>query len=238
MKRLLLSILLLCSIDTFSQTPVAMVPHYENNMVRNIQREITFFGPSNNNVRNKYSSISTGSPYFNEGAWMKAIVFVTDSTADKNIWVRLDLMETAFEFRNQKGEFVSSSPVYAIDLTDSISGVKFKFIPSSRIPGAPSKTWYQVLSSGAKTTLIKEYYKEIIQPQEYAAMSGGQEVRTVERYYLWSQNKLTRVKKNSDILEFSGEKRTLLQNYIDKNNLNAKNEPDLINLMAYYHTLN
>jgi len=65
---------------------------------------------------------------------MKGTVFITDSTGARNVRIRLDLLEGTLLYMNEKNqEMLSVSPVRQVTMTDTITGKKIYFIPSSAI---------------------------------------------------------------------------------------------------------
>jgi len=232
MKWLLLSLLMFIYTAGFSQATyfVDRVPKRIPTEIYDIPNRITL------NIA-KYTKVTTGSAYFNE-EWMRAVVNITDTTIAKNVRVRLDLLDGSLEFQNDKGEeLVAATPVYSVLLIDSATGQRYTFIPSSRITKANNKAWYQVLSSGEKITLLKEYFKELVENNHYATPQTGLEIRTTEKYFVMIDNNLTRVKKLSDITGLAGDKAELLKKFADKNDLSMRRETDLVTFIEYYHTL-
>jgi hypothetical protein len=186
----------------------------------------------------KYVKITAGSPYFSE-EWMKATVKITDTTLARNVMVRLDLLDGNLEFKNEKNEqMICTMPVSSVEIFDSITGKNYFFVPSSRIANSSNRTWYQTLFGGAKITLFKELHKDIFESKPYGSSLTEQEIRTSERYFIWADNNITRVKKFSDILELAGNRLEALKKYIDTNNLSVKKELDIIALIEYYNSLN
>lgn len=56
-------------------------------------------------------------------------------------------------------------------------------------------------------------------------------------YYLLSDNKLTRIKKTTDIPEILSTQAQALGDYIKSKKLSSKEENDMVQLVSYYNTL-
>ena len=187
----------------------------------------------------KYVTLVSGSPYFNDN-WMKGNILINDSAEYDNIRMRLDLVEGSLLYLGKDNEeLISTMKVKGVLLKDSILGVNYLFVNSSAIPGTPpgEKGWYLLLA-GKKAALYKQFYKRLLESKAYGSSVTEQSINTEERYYLGINNTVVRIKKASDIADAAGDKKQALLDYIQKNKLSAKNEPDLIAIVNYLDTLN
>ncbi|MET0392440.1 MAG: hypothetical protein ABW019_04830 [Chitinophagaceae bacterium] len=185
----------------------------------------------------KYVRLASGSPYFSE-KWMKGAIGVDDSTKYADIRLRLDLVDNTVIYLNDKNEeMVSVATIRQIYLRDTTNGQSYLFTHSSAIPGHTDKAWYQVLSTGAKATLYKQYSKTMVESKAYASSVTEQTIRTEERYFVAVNNTLARVKKIKDIIELVPDKKTELADYAQKSKLSGKKESDFVALIEYYNSL-
>lgn len=168
---------------------------------------------------------------------MKGTVFLTDTTGARNVRMRLDLLDGSLIYLDDKEEeMILVQAALQVSMTDTTTGQKYVFIPSTALQGSGAKTiWYQVLA-GEKFILFKEYHKHMLESKKYASSITEQTIQTTEKYFIGRNGELTRVKKPAEIAELAGDKRKQLLEYIDKNKL-GKKEADLISLVEYYRQL-
>jgi len=186
----------------------------------------------------KYVRLVSGYPYFSE-TWMKAEILVGDSLVYNVASLRLDLLDGAIIYLNNRGdELISNQTFNAISLIDTLNSNNYLFVHSSFIPGTPprDKSWYQLLT-GKKITLFKQYFKRMIEAKAYASSVTEQTIETEERFFISFNNTFTRVKTPSDIAKLVVTNKKALQDYIEEKKLKGKTEADLIAAVEYYDSL-
>ena len=98
-------------------------------------------------------------------------------------------------------------------------------------------SFYQILLNG-KTSLLKSVYKTIQERNNDLSGERYKEFATYENTYLLKDGAMVRIKKDkSSLLNLLQDKSQVLQQYINDQKLNLKNEADLIALVKYYNTL-
>src|SRR6478736_5628863 len=123
---ILLILVVVCMAKGFSQGAYSRVQQQTLNILlyNDIKRSIPI-------KVQRYGNISIGSAYFQED-WMRANVFITDSTVVKNILVRLDMIKGDLEYRTDNGEeYICTIPIAYVDLVDSIQNKRYKFLQVS-----------------------------------------------------------------------------------------------------------
>jgi hypothetical protein len=180
----------------------------------------------------KYVRLTGGSPYFSEN-WMKGAIIVSDSMEYSNLRLRLDLLDNTLLYLNDNNEeMVSVSPINKVSLRDTTTGANYLFTYDDA-----HKSWYQVLSMG-KVSLYKQHFKQMVENKPYGSSITEQTIRTEERYFIMSNNMLTRIKKPKDIAEqIGGRHYKAVSEYIEKEKLNGKKEKDFVAAIEYYNSL-
>ena len=185
----------------------------------------------------KFVRVVDGSPYFVD-QWMKGSVFIEESEY-RNIFLRLNILETSLEFKDSKGELmICTQPVKRIVLTDSAAGASYTFVHSGVLPSTPEfkNVWLMELVAG-NASLYKLAKKQINEVRPYGSATNEQHIQTSYSYFLFQNNTFTRIKKVFDVADALSNKTRELQDFVKSNKLSNKDEADLIKLVAYYNTL-
>jgi hypothetical protein len=179
-----------------------------------------------------------GTPFFSD-EWMKGIITLSDGKSYKGERLRVDLLNTKLFFVNQDGqEKVCVSAVDRVLLLDSVNGRVYHFIHSYTLPVHPDlkdSAWLEVLQPG-KAELIKYQKKELIERASYAS-APEDIIKTQSRYYLLHNKRLYKVAAFRDLKNILADRKTEIDAYITKQQPSWKNETDIINLVAYYNSL-
>ena len=86
--------------------------------------------------------------------------------------------------------------------------------------------------------MLKSIYKTIQERNNDLSGERYKEFATYENTYLLKDGAMVRIKKDkSSLLNLLQDKSQVLQQYINDQKLNLKNEADLIALVKYYNTL-
>lgn len=181
----------------------------------------------------KYIKLTSGSPYFKE-VWMKGAISTPDSAEYINLRLRLDLLENSLLYLNDKNEeMISVVPINKVSLRDTVTGANYLFV---HLP-EDANTWYQVLTIG-KLSLYKQHHKYMSETKAYASSITEQSIRTEERYVVYFNHVLTRIKKPKEIAELVPSKNyRAMMDYIEKEKLSGKKESDFIAAIEYYNSL-
>lgn len=179
-----------------------------------------------------------GSPYFSN-EWMKGVVVLSDGKSYKGEQMRVDLLNTRLFFLNPQGqEKVCVSPVDQVLLLDTVNSQLFNFIHSAALPVHPDlrdSAWLQVIQTG-KAQLMKYQKKELVERATYAS-APEDIIKTQTRYYVLQGNRVHKVASFRDLRNIFIDHKTEVDGYISKQQPSWKNEEDIVNLVAYYNSL-
>jgi hypothetical protein len=178
-----------------------------------------------------------GSPYFSD-IWLQGSVRLSDGKFYENMALRYDLVGDQLIFKSLAGEpmnFVLEVNEFKL-LSTAAEELNFRngFKPADE---GTEKTFYQVLSDG-ETPLLKRTWKKVIEQKPYTSATIEKSFRQLESYYLVKQGTPVRIKKDRKaVLEILTDYHSQLDQFIKLNNLNLKNDPDLVSLITYYNSL-
>jgi len=188
-------------------------------------------------MNTKFVRLVEGTPYFNEN-WLKGNVVIEESEY-RNLLLRVNILETALEFRDTRGEaMVCTQPIKKVILKDSVKGLQYTFTHSSFLPENPDvkKMWLLQLADG-KAGLYKLEKKQLNESRPYGSATTEQRITSINSIYVLFNNQLTRIKKTSDIPEILTSQKAALLDYIKSNRLSQKDEKDMVQLVNYFNTL-
>jgi hypothetical protein len=181
-----------------------------------------------------------GSAYlFND--WVKGNIQLEDGTIYNDLTLKYDQVRELLIFLaddNTSKRF--STPIKAFTLTnaDDKNWPRITFRNGFKaIDGGNEKTYYEVLADG-NTQLLKRTAKKIVDERAPGSLIISKQISATTKYYLNDSNKIVKIKKDKkSILEALNNKQTELETYIKNNNLNLKEDADLVKLIEYYNTL-
>jgi hypothetical protein len=160
-----------------------------------------------------------------------------------SINVKLNLINGDIQYLDAKGkEMVTLIPVKKIQFYSCIKDGEL--FPASALIGLPAglnqagSEIYEVLDSG-KIQLLKQIKMTYRDETKYGQAGI---VRIYEKksqlYWLGGNKKLQKIEKSKkDILDLITDKKEIMQNFIQTQNLNYRNEKDLITIFKYYNSL-
>ena len=133
---------------------------------------------------------------------------------------------------------IATTPVKAVVLSDSSTGMKFRFIHSSylTVSGRIEPGWYQLLTEG-RAILLKRFIKNINENRPYGSGSIEQTIVTSNTYFLLEETVLTSVKKFKDLPALVKDKNDVLKTYIVTKGLSGRSDADYAGLISYYNNL-
>lgn len=179
-----------------------------------------------------------GSPFF-VNDWVNGSVTLANGSSFKNVQLKYNELEDVLYFKNGKNEeFMFAQPVQEFTLqipkTDGLQQHHFR---NGYLAGSNAKAYYEILSDG-KAQLLKRSSKVIQEDKEYNSATVTQKIIESIKYYLFIDGKMNPVKKDKkSLFSILGNKTAELDNYIKANNLNIKDDDDLIKLINYYNSL-
>jgi hypothetical protein len=163
-------------------------------------------------VKNKFSKLVEGSPFFNEN-FMQGAIILNRGKEYKYKLVRLTLLETQVNYIDDScTELVATTPIQQVVLCDTIHKTDHRFVLSYFIEAdkKPEIDFYELLHTGM-AQLYKQHKKAMIETQQYGNATWEQKVSTDTRYFLLRNKKWLRIKKLKDLPETLSDKRKELQ---------------------------
>lgn len=98
-------------------------------------------------------------------------------------------------------------------------------------------TFYEVLDTGKASLLLHKKVK-VIETKTLGSATTDKEYHSFQEYYIHMNDTLIKCKKNKSF--FTGlfaDKKDLVEQYIDANNIKFRSEKDFRPLVAYYNSL-
>ena len=189
-------------------------------------------------VKNKFSKLVEGSPFFNEN-FMQGAIILSQGREYKYKLVRLNLLETQVNYIDESGtELVATTPLQEVVLWDTLHKTDHRFVLSYFIEAekAPEKDFYELLQTGA-AQLYKQHKKAMIETQQYGNATYEQKVLTETRYFILHNKKWLRIKKLKDLPETLSDKKKELQQFIATKKLSGDSEENFAAVVGYYNGL-
>lgn len=197
------------------------------------QREVVLDNTPNVNKNPLYSlshENTNGTPYLDE-KWHTGTVRFADGHTLNNISLRYNQVTGIVTFEKKGKEFEFSKPLKEFQyIDDEKSKVLF------RNGFEPSNAFYQVLYDG-KTLLLKRSLKRRVEKTPFNSGTTTVTFEPTLTYYIYSNNKLMKVKTNRKSLS------SILSDKTDKLNAYFEEHPDLdsdedlVKLVSYYNSL-
>jgi hypothetical protein len=225
-KLLILVCCLMASVEAFSQSQLA-TPFLNSGS--------QYFYRSG--ARELYTDIK-GEPFL-FADWSKGSI-TTDFAQTDNLNMLYNEVDDQLIFKVAKKDVRKVVlPVKEFNIVDKENGNNLRKFKAGFAPTkfSTERTFFEVLVD-RKTTLLKKNLKSISQNREYS----GQIARTVvnsTNYYIVSDNNVpTKVKLNEkSVKKLLSAKQANVEEYIQSNQLNLKQQDDLVKLVNYYNTL-
>jgi hypothetical protein len=189
-------------------------------------------------VKNKFSKLVEGSPFFNEN-FMHGAIILSRGKEYKYKLVRVNLLETQVNYIDDSGtELVATTPIQEVVLWDTIHKTDHRFVLSYFIEAdkTPEKDFYELLQKGT-AHLYKQHKKAMIETQQYGNATWEQKVSTELRYFLLHNKKWVRIKKLKDLPEILSDKKKELQQFITTKNISGESEENFSAIVKYYNSL-
>jgi putative protein kinase ArgK-like GTPase of G3E family len=188
----------------------------------------------------EYNTISMQrSPYLHPD-WAPAAITLQNGTIYEGINMMYDQVKDIIIFKTKDGQVKEPiEPVqeFTIRYVHNNEPVQKTFRKGFTGEGVTPNAFLEVLADG-KTMLLKKTTKVLFDRKLYNSATIDREVQSSEEYYVAKDDKLVKVKKSKNsLLAAMPEKADHLQAYIKSNELNLRNESDMIKLVAYYNSL-
>jgi len=185
----------------------------------------------------KYDDVN-GQPFFDANPkW--ATITLADGKVFRKVKSRINLVDQTLVFTaaNNVEAFITAGSVREISYDDTSAMGIVKTLFRTGYPGdnRTINTFYQVLAEG-RCSLLKSIVKKISERKNELSGEVSKEIETNETYYLYRDNQLTRIKKDrSSILPLLADRKELVQQYLNSEKPNLKNDNELAKLINYYN---
>ena len=232
MKTLLTAFLIFSASSAFTQQVINV------DKTDNIPLNSFFTVSGSPVVTARFVRLVAGTPYFSEN-WMKGVALSANGDRYRSPKVRLDLLDHQLYFLNDKEqEFVCTTPMKELTLTDTVSGTSYQFVHASAMPfSVTKKGWYQVLEKG-KVPLYRHFTKILNENMPYGSSVSEQKITTSEDFLLGYNGVLHSTKKPKDVPAILSDKKAELEKYLATDVLKkGTNAEKMAALVAYYSSL-
>ncbi len=170
---------------------------------------------------------------------MKGVALSANGDRYRSPKVRLDLLDNQLYFLNDKEqEFVCTTPMKEVTLTDTSSGTAYHFVHASSMPLSPGKKgWYQVLVKG-KVPLYRYFTKILNETMPYGSSVSEQKITTSEEFLIGYNGALHSTRKLKDVPAILSNKRGELEKYMDADVMKTGTTAEKMTaLVTYYNSL-
>jgi hypothetical protein len=208
--------------------------------VNDMARSIRVFDEDGKAFVNPYRDVA-GSPYLKD-TWSRAVLRLNGKVIVPDVKVRLDLKTQQWHFLDSINvERLVAPGIVREVLMDDSSGAELKTtVFRSGFPPVDSRKitdFYQIMSDG-KVQLLHSMLKIINIDKDEMSGSVQMEFVLYEDYYLFSDGKMWRFKKDrSEVLNLLADKKEKIQAFTDQNHLKLKSVDELKQVIDYYNTL-
>ena len=193
----------------------------------------TFVNPGLNDI--------TGSAFFKD-EWKNAIVKLNTNVLYRNTPVRINLQNQQVHIltENNTELAVNHGLIKEIIFSDTLlQQIKLNIFRSGFPPidSQNGDNFYQVLSDG-KITFLKSIRKKIRESKSELTGEITREYSTYEDYYVFNNNVITPIKKNSAFfLALMKDKESNVQAFVKSNQLSFKSIDNLTKIIDFYNSL-
>lgn len=186
----------------------------------------------------KYDGVD-GTPFFME-SWMKGDVKLANGSSFNNLLLKYNQEEDQIYYQNKDNDemfaFVDSIIEFSITYPqNNLSYTAHYRKGYKNVSNINADSFYEVLADG-KTQLLKKTSKAIEEHKEYGSSTVIKKFVVNTKYYLYTGDNAVQIKLgNKPVLSLLNKSEA--EAYANKNNLNLKNESDVVKLLTYYNTI-
>ena len=178
-----------------------------------------------------------GTPYF-LAKWKTGAIRLTDSRVFTGVLLKLDLEQQEVHYKRADGTDIDIQPgqVKQMTITDTIAGV-LKIYPFlcgfPPIDNQTETSFYLLLDSG-RVCLLESLRKKLYQEKNAYAANFVKEYRMYNDFYVVSDGKLIRIKKDLKFFQqLTSDKQAQINDYLTKNKVSFKSLDDIQRLIHY-----
>ncbi len=176
----------------------------------------------------------TGSIYLFEDGKMASVLLESDQIL--RVKLKYNLLEDIFYVQGTDGKTVVFTQPYNQVVLDLENDVKLVF---KRFVNATGKSaFFQVLFDG-KVQLLRKYSANFVEVLDYNEVSPKKKVTKQTSFFTQLPNKeMLQLKvSKKGILNFMADKKLEIDSFLAKENIDLKDDLDLVRLFNYYNTL-
>lgn len=184
-----------------------------------------------------YSDVK-GHPYLFE-EWTEGTVKLSNGKTYSAVSLKYNVLRDEVFFKDPKtGQLLAFVvPVVEFKLNDADKGSLLFRNGYKALENATEKSYYQVVFNGGMQ-LLKRTSKKINEEKPFNSASTIKSFEEITSYFLASNDTPVRIRRDKkSVLTALGKNSEALENFIKENQLNLKEENDLVRLITYYNTL-
>ncbi|HMJ69284.1 MAG TPA: hypothetical protein VK508_10330 [Cyclobacteriaceae bacterium] len=168
-----------------------------------------------------------GTPYLFED-WTNSTITMKNGQALKGVRTNFNLVTNELLFLDAEGQAMVANPI-VIKSVEVESPSQRKFVPT-----AAKNTFYEVISSEGKATLVKYSRKVIMETKPYNSATIQKNFVTDVSHMIVVDGKVTEVRSANDIYEALGSES--LKEFAKKERLKQKSVESWIKIVNYYNS--
>lgn len=187
-------------------------------------------------VLEKHYTDVKGSPWLSDD-WVMGMVKLGNGSTYKDVPLKYDQVSGELIFRDKSGKSLAfADPVSEFKISDARKGEMLFRSGFKAVDSNTGQSFYQVLYDGG-TILLKDMKKNIIEHRAYNSASTVKSIVETPAYYLILKGQPVKIRKDKKAVLSVLSQTDQLEKYIKDNNLNLKDDPDLIKLITFYDSV-
>lgn len=176
-----------------------------------------------------------GSPYLHSD-WLKGRVKLANGSTYSDIELKYDQVADELLFRDKNGNVLTFVDAVAEFMLPGSPPPLFRS-GFHALDNHTERSFYQILYDGG-IKLLKKSVKKISEVKQYNSASSTTKFDLIETYYIGRENQPVKFRKDKkSLFKVLGNKTDMLENYVKAENLNLKEEADLVKLIHYYNSI-
>jgi hypothetical protein len=220
LTRLLLTMLLFCSVPAFAQTMST--------------------GWRNHEYETKQFSDIDGSPFLYDD-WYKGRIVSVDGAVLENALIKYEAYSEYLVYMLDNKTYDISSGLRSFTLYPGVDGMKDSLLFRCGYPPVDNntgKTCYEVLADG-RAALLKSHRKTTGVSSQNALVSNKREfILTEDLYIAVDRQAPVKAKKDRNaLLDLMGDRKDEMSAWLDKNKVNLKRDEGIAAMVAHYNSL-
>lgn len=190
-------------------------------------------------VRIKDYTDIQGSPFLND-EWVVGQVKLEEGKIYNDVYLKYNQLEDQIYYRGNDNIVMTFN-----DLIKEFTFINLKNVSGNNMlfrNGYPStqntsgKAYFEVLADG-KMQFLKRTIKQILDSKEYNSATTNRNIVESSKYYFFYNGNIIITKRDKkSILSSFPDKQAELSTYVSSNNLNFKDEKDIIKLVDFYNS--